>query len=190
MDDEARRYVERVTLDVYASGDNAVVPRFFARHAEPAAEGVNAFAQPSWAVSRCPACGQRHREFPLIFSPRALLPATVAKLRADGVRGVVIVPYAQSDPASPTLMGASFTRVDNQRDACHSSSLSYSAVRDGHERTRRGTAPRSGGLRGGLRAAAARLLCRARRSAAMRLGARGQSCRAQSAMRTDGRLQP
>ena len=119
VDDEARRHSERVTLDVFASGDNAVVPRFFARHAEPAAEGVNAFAQPSWAVSRCPACGQRHREFPLIFSPRALLPATVAKLRADGVRGVVIVPYALSDPAWPTLMGASLTRLDNQRDACH-----------------------------------------------------------------------
>ena len=117
--DEARRHGERVTLDVFASGDNAVVPRFFARHAEPAAEGVNAFAQRSWAVSLCPACGQRHREFPLIFSPRALLPATVAKLRADRVRGVVIVPYALSDPAWPTLMGPSLTSVDNQRDACH-----------------------------------------------------------------------
>ena len=119
VDDEARRHSERVTLDVFASGDNAVVPRFFARHAEPAAEGVDAFAQSSWAVSRCPACGQRHRKFPLIFPPRALLPATVAKLRADGVRGVVIVPYALSDPAWPTLMGASLTRIENQRDACH-----------------------------------------------------------------------
>ena len=33
--------------------------------------------------------------------------------------GVVIVPYALSDPAWPTLTGASLTRVDNQRDACH-----------------------------------------------------------------------
>ena len=47
VDVEARRHDEKVTLDVFASGDNAVVPRFFARHAEPAAEGVNAFAQPS-----------------------------------------------------------------------------------------------------------------------------------------------
>ena len=95
-------------LDVFTSGYNAVVPRFFARHAEPAAEGVDAFAQPSWAVSRCPACGQRHREFkfPLIFPQRALLPATVAKLRAYGVRDVVIMPYVLSDPAWPTLMGA------------------------------------------------------------------------------------
>ena len=89
VDVEARRHDEKVTLDVFASGDNAVVPRFFARHAEPAAEGVIAFAQPSRAVSRCPACGLRHREFPLIFPPRALLLATVAKLRADGVRRAV-----------------------------------------------------------------------------------------------------
>ena len=34
-------------------------------------------------------------------------------------RGVVIVPYALSDPTWPTRMGASLTRVDNQRDACH-----------------------------------------------------------------------
>ena len=119
VDEEARRHGERITLDVFASGDNAVVPRFFARHAEPSAEGVDAFAQPSWAVSLCPACGRRHREFPLIFPPRALLHATVAKLRADGVRGVVIAPYALSDPAWPSLMGASITRVANQRDACH-----------------------------------------------------------------------
>ena len=58
-------------------------------------------------------------EFPLIFPPRALLSTTVAKLRADGVRGVVIVPFASSDPAWPTLMGALLTRLDNQRDACH-----------------------------------------------------------------------
>ena len=81
VDDEARRHGERVTLDVFASGENAVVPRFFARHAEPAAEGVNAFAKPSWAVSRCSACGQRHREFLLFLPPRALFPATVAKQR-------------------------------------------------------------------------------------------------------------
>jgi hypothetical protein len=119
IDDEARRHGERITLDVFASGDNAIVPRFFARHAEPAAEGVNAFAQLSWAVSLCPACGHRHREFPLIFPPRSLLHAAVDKLRADGVRGVVIAPYALSDPAWPSLMGASITRVANQRDACH-----------------------------------------------------------------------
>ena len=53
----ARRHGEIVTIDVFASGDNSAVPRFFALYAEPTAEGVNAFAQPSWAVSHCPACG-------------------------------------------------------------------------------------------------------------------------------------
>ena len=61
VDAEARRHCERVTLDVFASGDNAAISRFFARHAEPTAEGVKAFAQPSWAVPRYPTCGQQHR---------------------------------------------------------------------------------------------------------------------------------
>ena len=60
-----------------------------------------------------------------------------------------------------------------------SSSLSYSAVHDRNERTRRGTAP--GCFRCGFRAAAARRFCRARRSAAMRAGGRGGSI-----MRTQG----
>ena len=47
VDDKARRQGESVTLDVFTSGDNAVVPSFCARHAEPTAEGVNPFTQPS-----------------------------------------------------------------------------------------------------------------------------------------------
>ena len=115
---EARLHRENFTIDLFAaSGDNAVMvpPRFFARHTEPSAEGENAFSQPSWLVSRRRVRGRRHWEFPLIFPPRVLLPATVAKLRAEGVRGIVIVPYAMSDPAWPALMDASITpaHIDN-----------------------------------------------------------------------------
>ena len=38
VDSEARRHGKRVSLDVFVSGDNVmIVPRFFARHAEPTA---------------------------------------------------------------------------------------------------------------------------------------------------------
>ena len=80
VDDEACRHGERVTLDVFASGDNAVVPRFFALHVEPAAEGVNAFAQPmeveatvlssKWftgTIMRAPAAGKRTAQTRRLF---------------------------------------------------------------------------------------------------------------------------
>ena len=72
----------------------------------------------------------------------------------------------------PGLIGASVTRVANQRDACHI--LSASAIqRYVSDTSDLGGGAAPGSLRGGFRAAAARRLCRARRSAAMRAGARG-----------------
>ena len=65
---------------------------------------------------------------PANFPPRTLLHATVGGGGLSCRRGlaVVIAPYALSDPAWPSLMGASTTRVANQRDACHI--LSVSAI--------------------------------------------------------------
>ena len=103
VDDEACRHGERITLDVL----RPEITQLYL-----AAEGVDAFAQPSWAVSLCPACGRRHREFPLISS------SGPCSMRRRG-RDVVIAPYALSDSAWPLLMGASITRVANQWDACH-----------------------------------------------------------------------
>ena len=94
------------------------MPRFFAQFPEPLAEGMDALAQPDWGRSRCPRCGQWHRECVFAFPPRALLPAFVAKARADGLRGVVVVPFTPSDPAWPALEAASLTSVDGQRDRC------------------------------------------------------------------------
>ena len=43
----------------------------------------------------------------------------MAKVRADGFRGVVVVPFTPSDPAWPTLAAAaSCTSVAGQRDPC------------------------------------------------------------------------
>jgi hypothetical protein len=95
-----------------------LVPRFFARFPEPLAEGIDALAQPDWGRSRCPHCGALHRECVFAFPPRALLPAFVAKARADGLRGIVIAPFTPSDPVWPALASASLTIIAGQKDRC------------------------------------------------------------------------
>ena len=115
---EAERLGAALLIDLFATADNAIVPRFFARLPEPLAEGVDALAQPDWGRSRCPQCGSVHRECVFAFPPRPLLPAFLAKARADGLRGVVVVPFTPSDPAWPALAAASLTHVDGQLDRC------------------------------------------------------------------------
>ena len=50
------------------------------------------------------------------FPPRALLPAFVAKARADGLRGIVTAPFTPSDPAWPALASVSLTVIAGQKD--------------------------------------------------------------------------
>lgn len=115
---EAQRLGETVSLDLFATADNTLVPRFFALHPEPLAEGADALSQPDWGQSRCPHCRQQHRECAFAFPPRGLLAAFVAKARSDGLRGVIVVPFAPSDPTWPPLAAASLTSVAGQRDPC------------------------------------------------------------------------
>jgi hypothetical protein len=67
---------------------------------------------------RFPHCGQLHRECAFAFPLRSLLAPFVAKARSDGLRGVIVVPFAPLDPAWPTLAAASRTSVVGQRDPC------------------------------------------------------------------------
>ncbi len=76
-----RRIVTSISLDLLATADNTLVPRFFALYPEPLAEGAYALAQPDWGRSRCPHCGQHHRECTFAFPTRGLLAAFVAKAR-------------------------------------------------------------------------------------------------------------
>jgi hypothetical protein len=131
--EEAKRLGARISLDLFATADNALVPRFCARHPEPLAEAADALAQPDWGRSLCPACNRVHRECAFAFPPRALLPRVVAKARSDGLRGVIIVPFAPSDPVWPTLAAASLTRVDGQRDPCVIVPSSEEFVRNGDD---------------------------------------------------------
>jgi hypothetical protein len=54
---EAERWLGApLSLDLFATADNALVPLFFSRFPEPLAEGIDALAQPDWGRSRCPHC--------------------------------------------------------------------------------------------------------------------------------------
>ena len=86
--------------------------------AESLAEGQDALAQPDWGRSLCPHFGLVHLEFAFVFPPRPLLAKTVAKARADGLRGVMVLPFATSDPVWPTVAAASLTHVQGQLDPC------------------------------------------------------------------------
>jgi hypothetical protein len=115
---EAEHLGDLISLDLFATADITLVQRFFARYPEPLAEGANALAQLDWGQSRCPNCGRSHRECAYAFPPRGLLAVFMAKARSDGLRGVIMVPFAPSDPAWPTLAAASCATVVGQRDPC------------------------------------------------------------------------
>ena len=130
---EAERLGALISLDLFATADNTLVPRFFARYPEPLAEGTDALAQLDWGQSLCPHCGRFHRECAYAFPPRGLLAAFVAKARSDGLRGVIVVPFVPSDPAWPTLAAASCTTVAGQRDPCVIVPNTPMYVRDGDD---------------------------------------------------------
>lgn len=122
-----------ISIDLFATANNAFVPRFFARYAEPLAEGFDALSQSDWGRSRCTTCGQTHRECVFAFPPRALLPRLVAKARYDGMRGVVVVPFTPSDPVWPALAAASLTRQNGSVDPCIVVPNSETYVRPGDD---------------------------------------------------------
>ena len=96
-----------LTVDAFASHSNALLPRFFARYAEPSAEAEDAFTVPDWACSTCPACGLSHRETLFAFPPPQLINAFVAKARADGARAILVTPLSVSAPFWNKLLRAS-----------------------------------------------------------------------------------
>jgi hypothetical protein len=96
-----------LTIDAFASASNSLLPRFFARYAEPSAEVEDAFTVPDWACSSCPTCGHYHRETLFAYPPPALLNMFVAKARADGIRAIVVTPLSVSAPYWNKLLRAS-----------------------------------------------------------------------------------
>ena len=88
----AARHGWKISLDLFASSANTLVPRFFSRHPEIAAECIDALSVPDWNASRCPECGKLHREVVFAFPPIEMLPHFMAKARQDEVRGIIITP--------------------------------------------------------------------------------------------------
>ena len=95
---EAAQFGDSISIDLFATADNALVPRFYACHKEPLAEGMDALAQPDWGRSACLHCGLVNREFAYAFLNRGQLPRFLAKARADGMRGIIIAPFTPSSP--------------------------------------------------------------------------------------------
>ena len=87
-----------------------LVPRFFARYAEPDAKGVDAMSQTSWFSSACPHCRKCHWENFHAFPPQALIPAFIRKATADGARGIVVVPYAVENAERRLSIGDSSSK--------------------------------------------------------------------------------
>jgi hypothetical protein len=63
----------RVTVDAFASSNNARLDSFWARFPEPDAEAVDALSVLDWSQSRCPTCGCPHREVHYAFPPPSLV---------------------------------------------------------------------------------------------------------------------
>lgn len=91
--DWASRLGAPITLDLFASQSNALVPRYYSRYPEAGSSGADAFSQGSWGYRLCQ-CGQYHREFAFAFPPEDLLLQFVAKAQTDRARGLALVPKA------------------------------------------------------------------------------------------------
>jgi hypothetical protein len=96
-----------ITVDAFASESNARAPRFWSRFPEPGSEAIDALCVPDWAQSRCPACGDAHREVLFVHPPSALVRATLEKAMADRALCALLVPVAILAPHWSKLLAAS-----------------------------------------------------------------------------------
>ena len=113
-----------LTIDAFATAANTLLPRFFARYAEPDAEAEDAFSVGDWDCSLCPSCGSHHREALFAYPHPSVLNRFVAKARADGARAIVVTPLSVSAPYWSKLLRASvvpgeegFLRLTMQQSA-------------------------------------------------------------------------
>lgn len=102
-----------ISVDIFASERNRLVDRYFSEFAEPLSEAVDALSVTDWHSSVCPSCGCAHRENLFAFPPSILIRRFITKARADGARGVVIVPRAITASYWPRLLSASLP-IDGQ----------------------------------------------------------------------------
>ena len=78
----------------------------WSRFLEPCSEATDALCVPDWAQSRCPACGDAHREVLFVHPPSALVRPTLAKAMADRTLCALLVPVAILAPHWSKLLAA------------------------------------------------------------------------------------
>ena len=111
--DLARRAGLQITMDLFASRENAFCARYCSELADPQAEARDAFTQPSWAASLCPICARSRPEFVLLYPPFALIAQAVLRAQLDKAHGIMVVPFATTAPWWSSLMHASRSRTSN-----------------------------------------------------------------------------
>ncbi len=100
-----------ITVDAFASAENAFAPHFFARYAKARAEAEDAFTVPDWGCSECPSCRRLHLVVLFAYPPPALINRFLAKARADGARALVVVPLSVNAPYWNKFLRASVVRA-------------------------------------------------------------------------------
>ena len=83
-----------VTVDAFASESNRRAQRFWSRYGEPRSEAVDAMSVCDWGKSKCPGCGQWHREVVYAFPPSGLIRHVVRKAMVDRAVCMLVVPVA------------------------------------------------------------------------------------------------
>lgn len=96
----------RITVDLFASNCNALVPRFYSMYAQPGSCGVDALVQPSWSQYSCAVCSSVHSEFVFLFPPAGMEGLATRKARADATCGLALVPKDESTIAWQVLRAA------------------------------------------------------------------------------------
>ena len=99
------------SLDLFASCSNAWGPQYFSETSNVAAEGLDAFAQPSCSSFRCPVCARARPKYVLLYPPFPLIRAALLRAQADQAHDILVVPYTATSPWWHTVLLASSTRV-------------------------------------------------------------------------------
>lgn len=99
--------IGRITVDAFASEANRRAERYWSRFGEPGCEAVDALSVADWGRSKCPRCGEWHRELVYAFPPSSLIRQTIRKAIADAALCVLVVPVAITAPHWPKLLKCS-----------------------------------------------------------------------------------
>ena len=108
-----------LTVDMFASAANAILPRFMSWTDEAECEQVDCFAARTWRSSSCPACGEQHSECGWFFPPSVIVEQCVKRALSDGARGMFLVPTNIKAPYWLALRRVSVLQKEIAADAAY-----------------------------------------------------------------------